>query len=364
MATRKRKTVYPPARTDTKPAPRAGAGPEPYVRPTVATIDLNAGSGRAGLSVGDRVRIAGGGLYAGEAAVIEKLTPGSSRRRSFGPRPAGRARSARSTWSRSPARGDGHAPTTRYRMPTTIVDVPGGHLFAIDEGSGPPIVLLHAGVADLRAWDGMVEPLLSAGYRVVRFDTRGFGASTTEDVEFSPRDDLRAVMDSLGIGRAVLMGNSRGGMLALDTAIETPERIAAVVGVAAGLAGFDGESTPAEAGIEAEYERIDAAGDAAALTAFETRIWVDGPLQPAGRVPAPVRDLVYEMNLPLNGSGHVAGQEIPLAPAARDRLAELRCPVLAIAGVARLLRCRPDRPPPRVRGTRCEGDRLGRTSPT
>jgi hypothetical protein len=42
----------------------------------VATIDLNAGSGRAGLSVGDKVRISGGGLYAGETAVIEKLTSG------------------------------------------------------------------------------------------------------------------------------------------------------------------------------------------------------------------------------------------------------------------------------------------------
>ena len=109
----------------------------------------------------------------------------------------------------------------------------------------------------------MVAPLTAAGYRVIRFDARGFGASTTEDVEFSPRDDLRAVMDALGIGRAVLVGNSRGGMLAFDTAIETPERVAAVVGVAAGLAGFDGGSTPAEAAIEAEYERIDAAGDAA-----------------------------------------------------------------------------------------------------
>ena len=76
MATRKRKTVYPPARTDTKPAQRAGAGSEPYVRSTVATIDLNAGNGRAGLWIGCRVRIAGGGLYAGEAAVIEKLTAG------------------------------------------------------------------------------------------------------------------------------------------------------------------------------------------------------------------------------------------------------------------------------------------------
>ena len=76
VATRKRKTVYPPARTDNKPAQRPGAGPEPYVRPTVATIDLNAGSGRAGLSVGDRVRISGSGLYSGETAVIEKLTSG------------------------------------------------------------------------------------------------------------------------------------------------------------------------------------------------------------------------------------------------------------------------------------------------
>ena len=76
MATRKRKTVYPPARTDTKPATAARSGTRAIRSPTVATIDLNAGSGRAGLSVGDRVRIAGGGLYAGEAAVIEKLTVG------------------------------------------------------------------------------------------------------------------------------------------------------------------------------------------------------------------------------------------------------------------------------------------------
>ncbi len=46
------------------------------MRPTVASIDLTASSGRAGLAVGDRVRIAGGGLYAGEIAVIEKLASG------------------------------------------------------------------------------------------------------------------------------------------------------------------------------------------------------------------------------------------------------------------------------------------------
>lgn len=37
-------------------------------------------------------------------------------------------------------------------MTRTQVDVPGGHLLVVDEGSGPPIVLLHAGIADLRSW--------------------------------------------------------------------------------------------------------------------------------------------------------------------------------------------------------------------
>lgn len=77
MPPRKRKVNYPPARTATRPAPPAGTGPEPaYVRPTVVTIDLNAGAGRRDLTVGDQVRIVGTGLYSGEAAVIETLVRG------------------------------------------------------------------------------------------------------------------------------------------------------------------------------------------------------------------------------------------------------------------------------------------------
>jgi hypothetical protein len=80
---RKRRTVYPPPRNATRP-PRPGepggpGGPpvgEPYVRPTVASINLSASTGRAGLKIGDRVRINGTGLYSGEFATIEKLTTG------------------------------------------------------------------------------------------------------------------------------------------------------------------------------------------------------------------------------------------------------------------------------------------------
>ena len=219
-------------------------------------------------------------------------------------------------------------------MTESHVDVPGGRLFVVDEGEGPPLLLLHAGVADLRAWDAMVAPLNEAGYRVLRFDTRGYGASTTEDVEFSLQADVIAVLDALGIGRAALIGNSRGGMIAFDTAIEHPDRVAAVVGVAAGLGGFQVDPTAEELPILEAYERVDTAEpfDADALTDFETQVWLDGPGQPADRVHWTLRELFRMMARPLNEPGRVRGREIRLDPPANDRLSELRCPVLAIAG--------------------------------
>jgi pimeloyl-ACP methyl ester carboxylesterase len=219
-------------------------------------------------------------------------------------------------------------------VPTTTVPVPGGSLHVVEDGSGPPILLLHAGVADLRAWDAMVAPLVAAGYRVIRYDARGYGRSITDDVEFSPRDDLRAVLDAAGVSRAALVGNSRGGALAFDTAIESPERVVAVVGVGAGVRGFDGGSTPDEDAINAAYEAVDEAEpfDAVALTDFETGVWGDGPGQPVGRLRADARALLGEMNLPLNDPARVKGTETRLEPHAADRLGELRCPVLAVAG--------------------------------
>jgi 3-oxoadipate enol-lactonase len=220
-------------------------------------------------------------------------------------------------------------------MSASHLDVPGGRLLVVDEGAGPPIVLLHAAIADLRAWDALVPPLAAAGYRVVRYDTRGFGESTTEDVEFSHGADMLAVMDALGMERAVLVGSSRGGMTAFDTAIESPARVVAVVGVGAGIGGFDGGSTPDEAAIFDEQERIDAAEpyDAAALTDFEVRMCVDGPRQSPDRVAAAIRDAVFEMDLPLNDAGRIRGRAVRLDPPANDRLAELTCPVLAVAGM-------------------------------
>jgi 3-oxoadipate enol-lactonase len=219
---------------------------------------------------------------------------------------------------------------------TTFVPVPGGRLYTVDEGSttDPCVLLLHAGIADLRAWDDMVQPLSKQGYRVVRYDARGFGQSTTDDVEYSNRADVIAVLDALGIDRAALVGNSRGGQIAFDTAIESPRRVAAVVGVGAGLSGFDGDSTPEEIALFERMDALEAAEpvDPDAIADIDVRIWVDGPFQPETRVPSAIREKVRLMDAPQYAPDKVRGRPIPLDPPAGARLSDLRCPVLAIAG--------------------------------
>jgi 3-oxoadipate enol-lactonase len=213
-----------------------------------------------------------------------------------------------------------------------MVPVPGGRLLTLDDGDGPPVVLLHAGIVDLRAWDGLVPLLEARGLRAVRYDARGYGRSETEEVDFSNRSDLRAVMDACGIGRACLVGNSRGGMIAIDAAVESPERVAALVLLGSGLGGYEAPATPDELALFAEMERLEETGDPEAVADFDLRLWVDGPGQPPERVTAALRAAVRKMSLGVADLTRVHGRPVPLRPAAAERLADLPMPILALAG--------------------------------
>jgi 3-oxoadipate enol-lactonase len=214
-----------------------------------------------------------------------------------------------------------------------------GELYYEVAGGGPAVVLLHAGIADLRMWDAQLAALAER-YTVVRYDARGFGRSRTEPVAFSNRRDLIEVLDHLGIGRAALVGCSRGGMIALDTAIEFPERVAALGWVCSGIGGFqtpDEAFDPREIALFEAMEAAEEAGDHERVAELDVRVWADGPLQPEGRAPEAVRRAVYEMALG-NYRTHAhlfsAGlQPQPLDPPASGRLGELTIPVLAIVGM-------------------------------
>ena len=222
-------------------------------------------------------------------------------------------------------------------MTAMFVEVPGARIHVVDDGRerDAPLVLLHAGIADLRSWNALVPLLRDAEYRVIRFDARGAGETESEPTSFSRVDDVLAVLDARGIDRAVLVGNSLGGMTAIDTAITAPDRVAAVVGVAAGLGGFDGGLTSLEAQLFGEMEALENANppDPAAIADIDVRVWVDGPGQPPDRVPAAVRDQVREMDVGSYAPGRETGDLIRLSPPAVERLSELRCPVLAVAGL-------------------------------
>ncbi|MEW5991387.1 MAG: alpha/beta hydrolase [Chloroflexota bacterium] len=219
-------------------------------------------------------------------------------------------------------------------MPSTTRSVPvsGGRLHAVEDGEGPPIVLVHAGIADHRSWDGLVPFLVDAGHRAIRYDTRGWGRSATDDVEYSNRADLRAILDDFGIGRAALVGNSRGAMICLDTIIETPGRAVAFAWVGGAIGGFEIEPSPAELRLFERMEAAEEAYDGEAVAAIDVALWVDGPGQPPTRVPAWIRDLVHEMDRPLYDRDRVMGTSLALEPPANERLREVRLPVLAVVG--------------------------------
>jgi 3-oxoadipate enol-lactonase len=104
-----------------------------------------------------------------------------------------------------------------------FAEVNGASLYYESLGQGEPVVLLHAGIADGRMWDEQFGTF-AEGYRVVRYDRRGFGRSAMVDGTYSHHDDLRGVLDHLGIEHASFVGCSMGGGAAIDFALGHPER--------------------------------------------------------------------------------------------------------------------------------------------
>ena len=106
------------------------------------------------------------------------------------------------------------------------------------DGTGAPLVLVHAGVADARMWEPIV-PALAASHRVVRLDMRGFGRTRSARGTFSPSGDLAALLGALGIERAHVVGASFGGLVALELAATRPQRVASLVLLCAALPDID-----------------------------------------------------------------------------------------------------------------------------
>lgn len=112
-----------------------------------------------------------------------------------------------------------------------FADVNGQHIRYEDTGGdGPPVLLSHGFLMSHRMFDAQVEALRGE-FRVVTWDERGFGETpaTGPFTYWDSADDAMALLDHLGIERAVLGGMSQGGYLSLRAALKYPDRVKGLV---------------------------------------------------------------------------------------------------------------------------------------
>ncbi len=181
-------------------------------------------------------------------------------------------------------------------------------------------------------------PEVGAGHRAVTYDMRGSGRSPwTRSGAFSHVDDLVAVLDAAGLEQATLVGASHGGKVAVDAALERPDRVSALFLVAPALGGWDW-SEPIEAYGRLEDELFEA-GDLGACVELNLRTWVDGPARSADEVDPRVRARVGEMQRRILdlyagalAAGIEPGPERRLDPPAVTRLEDVAAPAAVMVG--------------------------------
>lgn len=209
------------------------------------------------------------------------------------------------------------------------VAITNGHLACDVSGSGPWLVLIHAGIADRRMWDAQVAAF-SRSFTVVRYDMRGYGDSAPPAAPFSHHDDLRQLLDALSVERASLVALSLGASVAIDVALVWPERVERlVVSSVLGPPPRSQSLLDGWAAAEAAFEDNGLPG----VNEVEMQIWVDGPHRSPDAVDRKTRDLVAAMNLPILVAEEVAEFESDSAdPPAHDRLALISAPTLVLTG--------------------------------
>ena len=204
----------------------------------------------------------------------------------------------------------------------------GVRLFALEEGAGPVIVMLHGGMASHVASRPLVAPLASR-YRVVTPDIRGSGRSVSGLPLTFERlaADVGALLESLGAQRAVVGGVSGGSGVALSFALRRPDRVAGLVLVKPVYAGASRGYT--------EAQRQTFAGmDAVASRALDEGVQVLRPLYE--NLPAPIREKALAMLDGFDAASVVATSRFIASGAqpfaTEDDLRSITLPTLLVRG--------------------------------
>lgn len=120
-----------------------------------------------------------------------------------------------------------------------------GSLYYEEVGEGEPVIFVHGHSLDHRMWDGQFAEF-AKNCRVIRYELCGYGSSSlqVEDYQFTHVEDLVALMDSLHIGKAHIVGLSLGGFVGADLLACYPERMASALLASGNIRKSKGSSLP------------------------------------------------------------------------------------------------------------------------
>ncbi|MER7458894.1 alpha/beta hydrolase [Micromonospora sp. NPDC126480] len=215
----------------------------------------------------------------------------------------------------------------------TELNVNGARLAYDDRGTGTPVVLLHAGIADRRMWREQVDAL-AARHRVIALDLRGYGESELPPTPFANHQDVVGLLDALGLDRAALVGCSFGGAVAVDTALAHPDRVTALALLGSAVSGHEWSDEFHDLWdmLIGDVDPDDLDANAAA----EVRFWVVGPARRPEDVDPALIAFAHELDRRALAAEQAlsAVDGVDLDPPAIGRLGELRMPVLVTAGAA------------------------------
>jgi 3-oxoadipate enol-lactonase len=203
------------------------------------------------------------------------------------------------------------------------VDVDGAQLAYRIDGNGPDLVLVHAGIADMRMWDPLVA-LLERRFRILRYDMRGFGETTYGDAAFSNSDDLAALMSAVGVERCVLAGASFGGSVALEFAATHPQLVERLVLIDPPLPGWDwSEEMRSFSAVEEAAFEADRIEEAVQLNVEH---WVGSASPEVKALVADMQERAFRLQL------EVEPEAVQLDPPLPDRLEDITMHVDVVHG--------------------------------
>ncbi|MGW2627876.1 alpha/beta fold hydrolase [Streptomyces chattanoogensis] len=213
------------------------------------------------------------------------------------------------------------------------VPIEDGELFYETAGEGPAVVLLHGGMLDQRMWDEQFCWLVGSGHRVIRYDSRGHGLSSTATGDWANHDDLCALLDALEVPSAVLVGLSHGSRVALDTALAHPERVSALALASPGISGRAFTDPFVLGHIKEQVAAIGAPDGLERYVEHFLRMWVDGPHRRPSDVHPGLRERI-RASATATAEAHADGMGagIPLEVGAAGRLSEIRVPTVVFDG--------------------------------